>query len=112
MPSKTDARLSLVKITDDDILKTIVKLDPNNAHGHDKVSIRIIKICSTPICKQLRLIFNHWIDNGIYACEWKKDNVVQIHKIVGKKTLKNYHPVLAIKFYYQIIKKSLHKSQF
>ena len=47
---KTNERLSSVKITDDDILKIIAKLDPNKAHGHDKISIRMIKICSTSIC--------------------------------------------------------------
>ena len=37
---KTNERLSSVKITDDDILKIIAKLDLNKAHGHDKISIR------------------------------------------------------------------------
>ena len=90
---KTNERLYWIKITDDDILKIIAKLDPNKAHGHDKMSIRMIKICSTSICKPLRLIFNHCIDNGIYPCEWKKANVVPIHKKDDKQTLKNYHPV-------------------
>ena len=66
---KTKERLSSVKITDDDILKIIAKLDPNKAHGHDKISILMIKICSTSICKPLRLIFNYCIDSGIYPCE-------------------------------------------
>ena len=41
---KTNERLSSVKITDDDILKIIAKLDPNKAHCHDKISIHMIKI--------------------------------------------------------------------
>ena len=69
---KTNERLSSVKITDDDILKITAKLDPNKAHGHDKINIRMIKIYSTSICKPLRFIFNHCIDNGIYPREWKK----------------------------------------
>ena len=44
-------RLSAVKITDYDILELIAKLDPNKAHGHDKISTCMIKICSTSICK-------------------------------------------------------------
>ena len=80
LPYKKNERLSSVKITNDDILKIFAKLDPNKAHGHDKISIRMTKICSTSICKPLRLIFNHCIDNGIYPCEWKKVNVVPIHK--------------------------------
>ena len=63
---KTNERLSSVKTTDDDILKVIAKLDPNKADGRDKTSICMIKICSTCICKSLKFIFNHCIDNGIY----------------------------------------------
>ena len=85
---KSNKRLSSVKITDDNILKTIAKLDPNKGHGHDKISICMIKIYSTSICKPLRLIFNHCLDNGIYSCEWKK--VVPIHNKGYKQTLKNY----------------------
>ena len=82
---KTDERLSSVKITDDGILKTIAKLDPNKAHGHDKISFRMIKICSTSICKPLRLIFNHCIDSGIYPCELKKLMLYQFTKKVTNK---------------------------
>ena len=71
LSDKTNEKLSSAKITDDDILKIIAKLDPNKVHGH-KISIHMIKICSTSICKPLTLIFNHCIDNGIYPCKWKK----------------------------------------
>ena len=82
---KTNERLYSIKITDDDILKIIAKLDPNKAHGHDKMSICMIKICSTSIYKPLRFIFNHCIDSGIYPCEWKKANVGQYkEKVINK----------------------------
>ena len=90
---ETKERLSSVKITNDDILKIIAKLDPSKADGHDKFSFCIIKIFSTSICKPLRLIFNHGTENGIYQCEWKKANVVPIHKKGDSQTLKNYRPV-------------------
>ena len=83
---KTNERLSTIKIIDDGILKIIAKLDPDKVHGHDKISIRMTKVCSTSICKPLRLIFNHCIDNGICLCEWKKANVVPIHKKGDKET--------------------------
>ena len=83
---KTNERLSSVKITDDDILKIIAKLDPNKKHGHDQIRIHMIKICSSSICKPLWLIFNNCIDNGIYQCKRKKANVVPIPKKGDKQT--------------------------
>ena len=80
LSKNTNERLFSVKIIDDDILKIIAKLDSNKAHGHDKISICMIKICSTLIGKPLRIIFNHCIDNGIYPCKSKKANVAPIHK--------------------------------
>ena len=41
----TDKRLSMVKFVNNDILKIIQNLNPNKAHGHDKISIRMLKLC-------------------------------------------------------------------
>ena len=41
---KTNERFSSVKITNDKILEIIAKLDPNKVHGHDKISICMIKM--------------------------------------------------------------------
>ena len=41
----TDKRLSTVKFVNTDILRIIQNLSPNKAHGHDKISIRMLKIC-------------------------------------------------------------------
>ena len=109
---RTNERLSSVKIIDDDILKLIAKLDPNIAHGHDKISIHTIKICSTSICKPLRVIFNYCIDNGIYPCEWKKANVVPIHKKGDKQTLKNYRPVSLLPICSKMFERHLYSEMF
>ena len=31
----------------EDVLKIIIKLDPNKAHGHDMINIRMLKICGS-----------------------------------------------------------------
>ena len=53
----------------------IQNLEPNKAHGHDKVSIYMIKICGKSICKALQLIFSQCIDTGSFQLEWKKSPV-------------------------------------
>ena len=57
LSKKTYKLLSTIHFTSDDIVKIIEHLDPNKAHGHDMISIRMIKICDASICKPMELIF-------------------------------------------------------
>ena len=41
------------------IYKIIKNIDPNKAHGHDMISIRMIKLCGISICKPLEIIFQN-----------------------------------------------------
>ena len=58
----TEKPLDTLNFSDNDIEKIIQNLDPNKAHGHDKTSIRVTKICGKSICKPLHFIFNQCID--------------------------------------------------
>ena len=49
----TDQRLSTVKFVNTDILKIVQNLNPNKAHGHNKISIRMLKICGNSFCRSL-----------------------------------------------------------
>ena len=80
LSNKTHKLLSTIHFTSDDILKIIKNLDPNKAHGHDMISIWMIKICDASICKPLKLIFRSCFENGKFPTEWKKANVVPAHK--------------------------------
>ena len=53
----------------------------------------MIKICGKSIFKPLQLIFNQCIDTGSFLLEWKKANIVPIHKKGDKQCLKIYRPV-------------------
>ena len=87
---KADNRLSTVNFSIDDIAKILQNLDPNKAHGLDKISIRIVQLCGNSICKPLEPIFQQAMESGSSPSEWKKGNVVLIHKKDDKQCLKNY----------------------
>ena len=76
----------------DDIATLIKNLDPNKAHGHDIISIRMLK----SICKPLDLNLQSCIKQGKFPTEWKKANVVPVHKKEDKQILKNYRPVFLL----------------
>ena len=68
----TEKRLNTLNFSNNDIEKIIQNLDPNKAHGHDKISIWMTKICGESICKPLQLILGQCIDNSSFPLEWKK----------------------------------------
>ena len=59
---KTNKRLFALNIKKGDILKIIRKLNVNKAHGHDDISIRMLKICDSVITEPLSIIFKNCID--------------------------------------------------
>ena len=89
----TSERLSSIVFDDQDIIKIIRALNINESHGHDDISIRMIKICDSELGKPLSIIFNNCIKTGIFPYTWKKSNVIPVHKKNDKQLINNYRPV-------------------
>ena len=53
----SDNRLSSVIFSQEDIAKIIQNVYQNKAHGHDNISIRVLKICGSSIYRPLEMIF-------------------------------------------------------
>ena len=87
LPQLTSKCLDSIHFWSSDIAKIISRLDPNKAHGHDILSIRMIKLCGKPICKPLSIFFKDCLSEGKFPHEWKKANVVHIHKKGNKQSL-------------------------
>ena len=94
----TDNRLSSVIFSQDDIAKIIQNLQPNKAHGHDKISIRMLKICGSFICKPLERIFKQCIETGVFHSEWKKANIAPIHKKRGQTNTRELPPSVVVTY--------------
>ena len=58
-------RLSFVNFSQVDIVKITRNLDSGKTVGHNKISIRILKICGPVIFKPLVIIFKQWADTGV-----------------------------------------------
>ena len=76
----TEQKLSTVEFCTDDIVKIIKSLDPNKTHGHNEISIRMIKLRATSIAKPLSILFRNCFENQCFPKEWKKANIVPVHK--------------------------------
>ena len=90
---KTQTRLNSICFEEDDILKIIRNLNVDKAHGHDNISIRMLKICDSVVVEPLSLIFKNCLDSGIFPMLWKKSHVIPTQKKNDKCCINNYRPV-------------------
>ena len=89
----TNEAVTTVNFDEQLISKLIVALNPNKAHGHDGLSIRMLQVGSESISKPLSIIFRNYLKAGYFPTVWKKANVVPVHKKGNKQILSNYRPV-------------------
>ena len=68
-------RLSFLNIIEYNILKIVRALNINKAHGHDEISVRMIKICDEELVKTLSLIYKNRIDTGIFLIYEKNEKL-------------------------------------
>ena len=109
---KTSESLSTIRFTSDDILNIIRNLDLNKAHGHDMISIRMVKLCDISLCKPLELIIKSCLESGKFPLEWKKANVVPAYKKGDKQLLKNYRPISLLPIAGKIFERILYNNMF
>ena len=104
----TENSLASCHFSKKDIVQIIRNIDSNKAHGHDMISIRMLELCGDLICKPLELIFKTCLRNGRFPLEWKRANVVPIHKKGDEQTIKNYRPVSFLPICWKIFERLLY----
>ena len=104
---KNNKRLFALNIKKDDILKIMRKLNVNKVHGHDDISIRMLKIFDSVITEPVGIILKNYMDCGVFPDTWKKSHIIPSHKKNDKCSLNNYRPVSLLpicgKFFERII---------
>ena len=76
----TEDNLSSFNISSEVIFQLIKNVDPNKAHGHDEIFVKMLKLCAPTICKPLTLLFENCLTSGSFLNVWKKSNIVPVHK--------------------------------
>ena len=112
VPQLTSKCLDSIHFSSSDIVKIISRLDPNKAHGHDMLSIRMIKLCGNSICKPLSIIFKDCLSEGKFPHKWKKANAVPVHKKGNKQSLESYRPISLLPICSKIFKRLIYNEIF
>ena len=84
----TEKLLSTVALLVKSIGKIIQNLDSNKAHGHDNIDIHMLKTCSYSIYRPIEVSFKQALLTGVFSFEWKKGNIVPVHKKLTSIILK------------------------
>ena len=112
LPSSFDfysqSRLSSLNIFEDNILKIVRALNVNKAHGHNEISVIMIKICDEALAKPLSL--KNCIDTDVSPDIWKKSNIVPVYKRGYKQIIDNYRPISLLPICGNILEKNLFNS--
>ena len=109
---KTNNSLYSVRFSTEEILQIINNFDSNKAHGHDEISIRMLKICRSSVSRPLQIIYKSCLERGKFPQEWKKANVVPVHKKNDKQVVKNYCPISFLPICGKIFERILYNSLF
>ena len=101
----TQSRLNFINFNEDEILKVIRALNIHKAHGHDDISIRMIKICDKSLLKPLIILFENSIKSSFYPDIWKRSNIIPVHKKNDKQLVNNYRPISLLPIFGKILEK-------
>ena len=103
--SKTDASLSHISVSQQQIINIINNFNPNKSHGHDGVSVSMLKICAAEVALPLQLIFNVCISTGMFPDSWKYANIQPIFKKENREIKSNYRQISLLPICGKILEK-------
>ena len=72
----------------------------------------MLKICGSSVYRLLQIIYKSCLDRGKLPQEWKKANVVPVHKKNDKELVKNYRPISLVPICGKIFERILNNSLF
>ena len=72
----------------------------------------MIQSCGKSIALPLKLLFKTILEEGTFPEDWKKSNVVPIHKKESKNLIKNYWPISLFPISSKILERLISYSMF
>ena len=68
--------------------------------------------CGNSISLPLKLIFQSMINEGVFPKDWKKSNVVPIHKKESKNLINNYQPISLLPIFSKVFERLVFNALF
>ena len=109
----TQSRLHSIDFSFEQILKIIRSLDVKKAHGHDDISIRMIKNCDNSLVRPLSVLLKKSFDNSYFPELWKKIKYyTSPQKKNDKYNFENYRSILLLLIFSKIFEKTMFNKMY
>jgi hypothetical protein len=72
--------ISDINLTEEEILKGLLQLNPNKGAGSDEIPPAFLINCAESLVKPLHFIFNRSLATGIFPSKWKMSFLTPIFK--------------------------------
>ena len=72
----------------------------------------MILLCGKEIIVSLQLLFKSMLEEGIFPDDWKKSNVVPVHKKESTNLIKNHRPISLLPIFSKIFERLKFNSLF
>ena len=82
-----------ITVTEEGVLRLLLKTNPHKASGPDQLPARILKECAHELAPLLTSFFNKTLQDGCLPDDWKKANVSAVFKKGDRHAAANYRPV-------------------
>ena len=109
IPSRTDALLSNIYITEHDVKDILQTLKIGKACGDDGITHQMLKRTSETICIPLAIIFNFSLQKGIFPSTWKIARVMPAFKKDDKSSPSNYRPISLLSCIGKVMERAVYK---
>ena len=93
LDTRSAVNCTFKKVTVDEIIIIINKMDNKSSSGYDAISNKILKHIKHEICAELTLIINQMLDTGIFPSSLKLSKIIPLYKKGDINSLNNYRPI-------------------
>jgi hypothetical protein len=104
-----DVTLDNVTATEQEVSDLIHSLDVSKATGHDGISAKLLKRAGQSIVPSLTNIINLCLSQSEIPNEWKKAEVIPLHKKETRDNCNNYRPVSILPIASKILERVVFK---
>ena len=104
--------LDSITASEQEVYDLIQSLDSTKSTGHDGISVKILKGAGKAIVPSLTLLINLCLKEKVFPDEWKKANVLPLHKKDSKSSCSNYRPASILPVVSKILERIVSKNVY